>query len=97
MWRESADPLANFYSIYATPGNGLMLKYRDQTLHGDQVVQLRPWPDTMPIYFKVTRSGDTFASYLSHDGVNWAFIPESAFIMPCIWRERAGRHVRQLE
>lgn len=88
MWREttanpSDEALADFYSIYATPGNGLMLKYRDKALQsGDQVVQLRPWPDTMPLYFKVTRSGDTFASYLSHDGVNWAFIPESAFIMP---------------
>lgn len=75
MQRVSSDPAAPFYMVAMTPGNGIVVQFRDT--QGGNVQNLTGIVGTMPAYLRVTRAGTTFTAYTSADGITWTAIPGS--------------------
>jgi outer membrane protein assembly factor BamB len=72
MLRQSFDPGAAFYAVFATPGNGVQVQYRPAA--GMNVASAGSVPGLPPQFFEVTRTGSTFCGYTSSDGVTWAYV-----------------------
>ncbi len=70
MLRQSTEPGSPYYAIFTTPNKGLIVQYRKAQ---GEVSVLNDFhiDNTLPIYLKVVRVGNTFSSYTSRDGVNW--------------------------
>jgi hypothetical protein len=79
MLRLSTDPSAPFYAIYVTPGNGVVVQYRDTA--GGSAAQAASVSGATPLYLKVARVGTTFTAYTSTDGVTWTQVPNSSITL----------------
>ncbi len=86
MLRASTDPQAPYYAELMTPGNGIVIQYR-QTQGGttDQIAL----SGTVPAYLRIARWGDTstsptteyFTTYTSTDGTTWQEVPGSTVVL----------------
>ncbi len=79
MFRVSTDPACPEYGVFVTPGTGI--KVQERTAQGGATTKLTNPAGTVPVYLRVTRSGNTFTAYTSADGVTWTLIPGSTFTM----------------
>jgi hypothetical protein len=61
MLRQTTDPGSPYYGAFMTPSNGI-------------TVQLIRFAGTAPAYFMVGRSGNTYSTYTSTDGVTWTIV-----------------------
>ena len=77
MVRASTDGGAANYAVLVSPGVGI--KVQERSVQGGTMVKLANPTGTVPVFLKVSRSGDTFTAYTSADGVTWALIPGSTF------------------
>ncbi len=71
MLRQGTDPRAAFYAVLATPGNGLLVEYRQY--EGLRVTQI-PISGALPAYVEIQRSGNTFTAWSSPDGATWSYL-----------------------
>lgn len=76
MLRSGTGPAAPWYAVYATPGLGIQVQYRDEA--GNISAQAVNPAGTAPVYLRVARSGDVFTAYTSPDGSTWTPISGSA-------------------
>ncbi len=72
MLRQSKSGDSAYYAAFVTPGNGIVVQYRPTQGLGTQVVT--ETGSTVPTYLKIARSGSTYCTYTSSDGVNWTYI-----------------------
>ena len=77
MLRASTDPAAPNYTVFVTPGTGIKVQVR--SVQGGSTTKIANPAGTVPQYLMVTRSGNTFSTYTSPDGVTWTLIPGSTF------------------
>ncbi|MBD2844051.1 DUF1349 domain-containing protein [Paenibacillus sp. IB182496] len=70
MMRDSLTPNSAFIAQLATPTHGVRSAYRT-TAYGGVSDSSASATATVPVWLKITRSGNTFTTYLSADGVNW--------------------------
>lgn len=72
MFRESAASNSPFVMICTTPGNGISLQWRD-TVGG--ISYKRDFnAASLPIYFKLSKTGSIFKAYKSADGNQWEIL-----------------------
>jgi hypothetical protein len=76
MLRASTDPGAPNYAVFVTPGTGIKVQVR--SVQGGTTTKVANPAGTVPVFLKVTRSGNTFTAYTSPDGAVWTLIPGSA-------------------
>ena len=74
MLRQSTDPGSPYYAAFVTPANGVAVQYR--TTQGGVTTQV-VINGTVPLYLKVTRTGNAYAAYTSADGTTWTPIAGS--------------------
>jgi len=75
MIRQSSDAGAPYYAALLTPGNGLIIQSRtDPGLDTTSYQVPAPDPVPTPFYLMIARSGNTFSTYISPDGVNWNYV-----------------------
>lgn len=68
--RESEAPTARKVALLVTPGRGLSLNWRAiGDMPGESLVALTEL--TMPVWLRLTRSGEVVTAYYSVDGVAW--------------------------
>jgi outer membrane protein assembly factor BamB len=72
MLRQTTDPGSPYYGAFMTPSNGVTVQYR--AAQGNATVQLTLFAATAPLYFMVGRSGNTYSTYTSTDGVTWTIV-----------------------
>jgi alpha-L-fucosidase len=70
MIRETLDPASKYVINFMSPANGTALQQRDTT-GGSAAGISNATGLAVPYWVRVTRSGNTFASFVSPDGVNW--------------------------
>ncbi len=75
MVRASTDPGSPNYFLLISPGPGIKVHVR--TTQGGGTSTIANPAGTVPVYLKVSWSGQTFSSYTSSDGANWTLIPGS--------------------
>jgi outer membrane protein assembly factor BamB len=75
MIRQTADPGSMYYGMFVTPGNGIVVQYRNA--QGGNTAQVK-LSGTAPVYLLVQRSGATFSAYTSSDGNAWTLVPGSS-------------------
>ena len=75
MLRQSSDPASAYYFAFVTPGNGIVVQYR--TVLGGKMQQKTTLTGTVPAYLKVARTGKTYTTYTSSDGVTWTAVSTS--------------------
>ncbi|HLH55924.1 MAG TPA: lamin tail domain-containing protein [Verrucomicrobiae bacterium] len=78
MLRDSTDPAAVFADVVATPGNGVSFQWRAAT--AGQCGYSQVSGISIPVWLKLTRSGDQFSAYYSPDGAAWTSIGPSETI-----------------
>jgi hypothetical protein len=76
MLRQSSDPASAYYSILVTPGNGIVVQYR--AMQGGNAQESAGITGNVPTYLMVARSGNTYSSYTSNDGVTWMLVTGSS-------------------
>jgi len=69
MIRETLDADAKFAMTVVTPVNGALLQFREHT--GGSADLLPGQMLGVPLWVKLSRSGNVFSAALSTDGVNW--------------------------
>jgi regulation of enolase protein 1 (concanavalin A-like superfamily) len=69
MIRESLDANARNVAVFVTPGNGVSSQYRAAT--GGTSINTRTTGLTAPHWVRITRTGNTFVTSRSADGVTW--------------------------
>lgn len=75
MFRTTSDPGAIYYGVFVTPGNGLAIQYRTTQSGGTSQLLVA---GTVPTFFQVARSGNTFTAYTSTNGTTWSPIMGSS-------------------
>lgn len=80
MLRGGTDPGAAYYAAYVTPGNGIVVQYRDTD--GGIAAQQATLSGAVPAYLEVARSGTTFTAYTSTNGSTWTPVPDSTVSLP---------------
>jgi hypothetical protein len=73
MLRASTDPGAANYVVVVSPGAGIKVQVRSAL--GGTTTKIANPAGTVPTYLEVTRSGNTFTSFTSPDGVTWTPSP----------------------
>ncbi|HEY7835638.1 MAG TPA: PQQ-binding-like beta-propeller repeat protein, partial [Ktedonobacterales bacterium] len=79
MLRQNADAAAAFYAAVETPGQGMMVLARSG--NGLRAQTLATQAATLPAYLQITRSGNTFSTYTSSDGVTWTYLAGTAITL----------------
>jgi outer membrane protein assembly factor BamB len=69
MLRQSSDPGSMYYAVFVTPGNGIVVQYRNA--QGGTTAQPVKITGTVPAYLLVARTGSTYTAYTSSDGITW--------------------------
>jgi hypothetical protein len=69
MMRESVEPNSRHVFALVSPGKGVAMQYRPTP--GGVSFSTGPRAGTAPEWIKLVRSGDTFISSVSEDGVTW--------------------------
>ena len=77
--RETLDGDSRYAGILVTPGNGVFFQYRSTT-GGTTSYNWPGYSESAPCWLKLTRSGNTFAGYVSADGSAWTQVYSSASI-----------------
>ncbi len=72
MLRQTTDPGSPYYGVFMTPSNGITVQYR--AAQGNATVQLTLFAGTSPAYFMVGRTGNTYSTYTSSDGITWTIV-----------------------
>src|SRR6266480_42933 len=72
MLRQGTGGDSAYYAAFVTPGNGVVVQYRPTQGLGTQVIAASL--STVPTYLRVARSGSTYCTYVSSDGVNWSSV-----------------------
>jgi hypothetical protein len=76
MLRQSSDPGSMYYAVFMTPGNGIVVQYRNA--QGGSTTQPVKITGTVPVYLAVGRTGSTYTAYTSSDGVTWTVVAGSS-------------------
>jgi outer membrane protein assembly factor BamB len=76
MLRQSTDGGSPYYAAFLTPGTGVQIRYRAAA--GLRTTSLTSFASVAPAYMEVARSGNTFTSYTSSDGVTWSAVTGSS-------------------
>ena len=79
MLRQSTAGGSPFYAAVLTPGNGVQIIYRP--IAGLRTTRLTSFAAATPVYLQVARSGNTFTSYTSPDGVTWTAVTGSSITL----------------
>jgi len=72
MIRDTLAPDSAHASIFVSSAKGIAFQRRDQT--GGDSVNTAGSAGRAPRWVKLTRSGDTFSSYESSDGLAWTLV-----------------------
>lgn len=88
MLRQNTTSGSVYYGAFVTPGSGVRVQYRSP-FGPDGIVALTT-SGTAPLYLEVARSGSSFSTYTSPDGVNWSYLPGSLVTMNVIGSMFAG-------
>jgi regulation of enolase protein 1 (concanavalin A-like superfamily) len=75
MMRLDTSPGAAYYGAFLTPTNGIQIELRSTS--GLPTKTLLTISGTPPAYLQVARSGTTFTTYTSPDGVTWTAVAGS--------------------
>src|SRR5260370_42002119 len=65
-----------YYAILVTPGNGIVVQYRNA--QGGTTAQPVKITGTVPVYLAVARTGSIYSAYTSSDGVTWTLVAGSS-------------------
>ena len=77
MLRADTTAGAAYYALMLTPGNGLVVQYRNAAgAVTNQPVLLSG--TAAPLYLSITRTGTTFSASTSSDGVTWTVVSGSS-------------------
>ena len=76
MLRQSSDPASAYYTLFVTPGNGIVVQYRASK--GGSAQQRVALTGTVPKYLAIGRTGNSYTAFLSNDGVTWTSIAGSS-------------------
>jgi len=79
MIRETLEGDSSYAGILVTPNNGVFFQYRTNT-GGSTSFNWPAYSAQAPCWFKLTRSGNTFAGYVSSDGSEWTQVGSSVSI-----------------
>jgi outer membrane protein assembly factor BamB len=82
MLRAGSRPGDPYYAAFITPGRGIQVQFRP--FRGAPSSQLSTPPASAPIFLRAVRSGTSFLTQRSADGVSWATIPGSAITLPSL-------------
>ncbi|GCE31708.1 hypothetical protein KDA_71920 [Dictyobacter alpinus] len=74
MLRQSTDPAAPYYAAFVTHDYGIAIQYR--LTQGGATTQVTV-NGKVPVYLKVTRTGNNYTAYSSADGITWAAVAGS--------------------
>ena len=77
MVRADTTAGAAYYALLLTPGNGLVVQYRNAAGAVTNQPVLLSGP-AAPLYLSITRSGTTFSASTSPDGVTWTPVAGSS-------------------
>src|SRR5258707_1374677 len=91
MLRQSTDPGSPYYAILVTPGNGVVVQYRNA--QGSTTAQPVVTPGTVPAYLMVARTGNTYTAYTSSDGYRWTLLAGSSVTLSMSGPVMAGMAV----
>jgi alpha-galactosidase len=72
MFRENIAPNSKFIMLCMTPGNGISLQWREST--GGTCNKKGFNTTNLPVYFKLSKNGQTFRAYKSVDGNRWELL-----------------------
>lgn len=75
MIRKTYDPISPYFAVYVTPSRGVRVQYRSQ--FGQNSRNASIFPKSFPQYVKIKKSQTEFSAYISDDGENWLYIPNS--------------------
>ena len=75
MIRSTFDPVSPYYTVLATGQNDVRVQIRAD--FGQDSQELASISIEPPVYLKIIRSGTTYSSYTSLDGVSWSLISGS--------------------
>jgi hypothetical protein len=75
MLRQTSDLGSMYYAAFVTPGNGIVVQYRNAQGGNTAQVQIS---GTVPVYLSVQRAGSTYSAYTSADGNTWTLVPGSS-------------------
>jgi len=81
MLRQSTDAGSPYYFAFVTPGNGIDVQYRATPGPNGTSAQLVQIAGTAPAYLMVARSGNTYTTYTSTDGVTWRAVAGSSITL----------------
>jgi hypothetical protein len=79
MLRQTADAGSAYYAAEVTPGNGIVVQERPSA--GAAAVMPVQLAGGAPAYLRVARSGSTFTTYTSPDGVTWTPVSGSSLTL----------------
>jgi outer membrane protein assembly factor BamB len=79
MLRGNSSAGSAFYGAFVTPGQGILVLYRAN--QGLRVFTQASMTGGVPAYLKIARSGSSFSTYSSTDGVNWTYVVGTSMIM----------------
>ena len=91
MLRQSSDPASMYYAVFVTPGNGVVVQYRNA--QGSTTAQPVVTPGTVPAYLMVARTGNTYTAYTSSDGYRWTLLAGSSVTLSISGPVMAGMAV----
>ncbi|HEY6470533.1 MAG TPA: PQQ-binding-like beta-propeller repeat protein [Candidatus Dormibacteraeota bacterium] len=77
MVRADTTAGAAYYALFLTPGNGLVVQYRNAAGAVTNQPVLLSGP-AAPLYLSITRTGTTFSASTSPDGVTWTPVAGSS-------------------
>ena len=77
MLRADTTAGAAYYALMLTPGNGLVVQYRNAAGAVTNQPVLLSGP-AAPLYLSITRTGTTFSASTSSDGVTWTVVSGSS-------------------
>jgi hypothetical protein len=75
MIRQTTYPGSMYYGVFVTPGNGIVVQYRNA--QGGNTAQMQ-LSGTTPAFLLVQRSGTTFSAYTSPNGNTWTLVAGSS-------------------
>jgi hypothetical protein len=79
MMRAGLGAGAQHASAFATPGKGLVFQYRASP--GGTSTNVPAASGTAPAWFRLVRTGSTFTSYRSSDGIAWTKMGSISIVM----------------
>ncbi len=79
MLRQSTDAGSPYYAAFVTPGNGINVQYR--SIDHLNTAQISAGAGSVPTYLMVARSGGTYTTYTSNDGVTWIPVAGSSITL----------------